>query len=75
MRSVPNILAQAIAGSPGCPMSRRAVFQREPGMSGTVNWRLSDNVRLEMPYWYGSLDRSGVVGKTQFFQTRLQLQL
>ena len=40
-----------------------------------VNWYLSDNVRLEMAYGYASLDRFGLVGKTQFFQTRLQLQL
>ena len=40
-----------------------------------VNWYLSDNVRLEMTYGYGSLDRFGLVGKTQFFQTRIQLQL
>ena len=40
-----------------------------------VNWHLSDNVRLEMTYGYGSLNRFGRIGKTQFFQTRLQLQL
>ncbi len=40
-----------------------------------VNWHLSDNVRLEMTYGYGSLDRFGLIGKTQFFQTRLQLQI
>jgi phosphate-selective porin OprO/OprP len=40
-----------------------------------LNWHLSDNVRLEMAYGYGSLDRFGLVGKTQFFQTRLQLKL
>jgi phosphate-selective porin OprO/OprP len=40
-----------------------------------VNWYVSDNVRLEMTYGYGSLDRFGLVGKTQFFQTRLQFQL
>jgi phosphate-selective porin OprO and OprP len=40
-----------------------------------VNWHMSDNVRLEMTYGYGSLDRFALVGKTQFFQTRLQLQL
>ena len=40
-----------------------------------VNWYLSDNVRLEMAYGYASLDRFRLVGKTQFFQTRLQLQL
>lgn len=40
-----------------------------------VNWHLSDNVRLELRYGYGSLDRFGLAGKTQFFQRRLQLQL
>jgi phosphate-selective porin OprO and OprP len=40
-----------------------------------VNWYLSDNVRLEGAYGYGSLNRFGTVGKTQFFQTRIQLQL
>jgi len=40
-----------------------------------VNWHLSDHVRLEMAYGYGSLDRLGLIGKTHFFQTRLQLQL
>jgi phosphate-selective porin OprO/OprP len=40
-----------------------------------VNWHLSDNVRLEMTYGYGSLNRFGLIGKTQFFQTRIQLQL
>ena len=40
-----------------------------------VNWHLSDNARLELTYGYGSLDRFGLAGKTQFFQSRLQLQL
>ncbi len=40
-----------------------------------VNWYLSDHVRLEMAYGYGSLDRFGLVGRTQFFQSRLQVQL
>jgi phosphate-selective porin OprO and OprP len=40
-----------------------------------VNWYLSDHVRLEAAYGYGSLNRFGLVGATQFFQTRLQLQL
>jgi phosphate-selective porin OprO and OprP len=40
-----------------------------------ASWYLSDNVRLEMAYGYGSLNRFGLVGKTQFFQTRLQLQI
>jgi len=41
-----------------------------------VNWHMSDNVRLEFAYGYGSLNRFGIGGGvTQFFQTRLQLQL
>jgi len=38
-----------------------------------LNWYVSDNVRFEMAYGYGSLDRFALVGKTQFFQTRVQL--
>ena len=37
-----------------------------------VNWYLTDNLRLELAYGYGELDRFGVVGETQFFQTRFQ---
>jgi phosphate-selective porin OprO/OprP len=40
-----------------------------------VNWYLSDNVRLEMVYGFGSLNRFERQGGTHFFQTRLQLQL
>jgi phosphate-selective porin OprO/OprP len=40
-----------------------------------LNWYVSDHVRWETIYGYGSLDRFGLVGKTHFFQTRLQLQL
>lgn len=40
-----------------------------------VNWHLSDNMRLEFAYGYGSLDRFTAVGTTQFFQSRIQLQL
>jgi phosphate-selective porin OprO/OprP len=40
-----------------------------------VNWHLSDNMRLEMAYGYGRLNRFGLLGNTHFFQTRLQLQL
>lgn len=39
-----------------------------------VNWYLSDNLRLELAYGVGQLDRFGLVGTTQFFQTRLQFQ-
>jgi phosphate-selective porin OprO/OprP len=40
-----------------------------------VNWYLSDQIRLEASYGYGSLDRFGLIGKTHFFQTRMQLTL
>ncbi len=40
-----------------------------------VNWHLTDNVRLELSYGYGRLDRFGLEGDTQFFQTRIQFSL
>jgi phosphate-selective porin OprO/OprP len=40
-----------------------------------VNWHMSPNVRLEFAYGYGELDRFGTKGGSQFFQTRIQLQL
>jgi len=40
-----------------------------------MNWHLSDNLRLEFTYGYGELDRFGLQGGTQFFQSRIQLQL
>jgi phosphate-selective porin OprO/OprP len=40
-----------------------------------VSWYGSNNVRIEFAYGYGSLNRFGLVGKTHFFQTRLQLQI
>jgi phosphate-selective porin OprO/OprP len=40
-----------------------------------VNWYLSDQFRIEIAYGYSSTNRFGIVGKTQFFQTRLQMQL
>jgi phosphate-selective porin OprO/OprP len=39
-----------------------------------VNWHLSDHARLELVYGYGSLDRFELVGRTHFFQSRIQLQ-
>lgn len=40
-----------------------------------LNWYLTDNVRLEFAYGWGVLDRFGVRGTTQFFQSRIQLRL
>ena len=37
-----------------------------------VNWHLSDNLRLELAYGYGQLDRFDLTGGTQFFQSRIQ---
>ena len=39
-----------------------------------INWYLTDHLRLELAYGVGQLDRFGVVGTTQFFQSRLQFQ-
>ena len=40
----------------------------------TINWYLNRNLRLELGYGYGVLDRFGMQGRTHFFQTRLQSQ-
>ncbi len=40
-----------------------------------VNWYLSDNIRLELAYGVGQLDRFNTLGTTQFFQSRIQLQI
>ena len=37
-----------------------------------LNWYLTDNLRLELAYGYGELDRFGVTGVTQFLQARVQ---
>jgi phosphate-selective porin OprO/OprP len=40
-----------------------------------VNWYLSKDVRLELVYGYGILDRFNLKGATQFFQCRIQFTL
>lgn len=40
-----------------------------------LNWYLSHYVRLEVNYGYGHLDRFDLRGNTQFFQSRIQLQM
>lgn len=40
-----------------------------------VNWYLSRDIRLELAYGYGVLDRFSLKGTTQFFQTRVQFTL
>ena len=38
-----------------------------------VNWYLTRNLRMELIYGYGVLDRFGMKGHVQFFESRLQL--
>src|SRR4029079_11595115 len=40
-----------------------------------VNWYLSKDVRFELVYGYGVLNRFAIKGGTQLFQTRIQLTL
>lgn len=40
-----------------------------------LNWYLTDNMRLEIGYGFGVLNRFGIIGRTQFFQARLQTEL
>jgi phosphate-selective porin OprO/OprP len=40
-----------------------------------VNWYLNKDIRFEVAYGYGILDRFNLKGATQFFQARLQLTL
>jgi phosphate-selective porin OprO/OprP len=44
-------------------------------LTSMVNWHLSDNIRFELGYAYGVLDRFDLKGHTQFFQSRLQFTL
>ena len=40
-----------------------------------INWYLTDNMRFELGYGFGVLNRFGILGRTQFFQARLQTEL
>ena len=40
-----------------------------------ANWHLSDQVRLELTYGYGTLERFEHKGGTHFFQSRIQMQI
>jgi len=40
-----------------------------------INWYLTDNLRLEMAYGYGTLNKGGIVGRTAFSQARIQMRL
>jgi phosphate-selective porin OprO and OprP len=40
-----------------------------------VNWHMTDNIRLEVAYGYGKLDRFDLTGTTRFFNMRMQFTL
>jgi phosphate-selective porin OprO/OprP len=40
-----------------------------------LNWYLSPELRFELAYGYGVLDRFGIKGATQFFQSRIQITI
>lgn len=40
-----------------------------------LNWYLTDNLRLEFCYGYGTLDKLGLQSHTQFYQSRFQFAL
>jgi phosphate-selective porin OprO and OprP len=44
-------------------------------LTSTLNWYLSNYLRLEAVYGYGVLDRFHLNGTTQFFQARFQFQI
>jgi len=44
-------------------------------ISPQVNWYISKNIRFELMYGYGVLERFKLKGTTQFFQSRLQFTL
>lgn len=40
-----------------------------------VNWYMSENIRFELAYGYGVLDRFNLKGATQFFQSRIHFMV
>ena len=40
-----------------------------------INWYLTDNLRLVFQYGYGTLNKNGLMGHTQFYQSRFQFEL
>jgi phosphate-selective porin OprO/OprP len=56
------------------PRRRHAARGKFWRFTPMVNWHLSDNLRLEVSYGYGTLDRFDLRGTTQFFQSRIQFQ-
>jgi phosphate-selective porin OprO/OprP len=55
--------------------SRNVQGGRFARVTPMINWYLTDNMRLELGYGFGVLNRFGTIGRTQFFQARLQTEL
>ena len=55
--------------------SREVQGGRFSRVTPMINWYLTDNMRLEIAYGFGVLNRFGTIGRTQFFQVRLQTEL
>lgn len=44
-------------------------------LTGMVNWYPSNDYAIKLMYGYGTLDRFGIQGATQFFQARFQINI
>jgi phosphate-selective porin OprO and OprP len=44
-------------------------------LTPVINWYMTDNLRMDFQYGYGSLNRLGLLGRTQFYQARFQFEL
>lgn len=44
-------------------------------LTPVINWYLTDNLRLAFQYGYGTLNENGLMGHTQFYQSRFQFAL
>lgn len=55
--------------------SREVQGGRFARVTPMINWYITDNMRLELGYGFGVLNRFGTIGRTQFFQARLQTEL
>jgi phosphate-selective porin OprO/OprP len=44
-------------------------------LTPTLNWYLSEELRFVLAYGYGELDRFGLKGTNQFFQSRIQITI
>jgi len=66
--AAPSLEETLEAGESSVELPRRSLVRWNE-----IDGHLSDNVRFELAYGYGTLDRFGHDGTTQFFQARIQL--